>query len=83
MAPKVFSEGDDIIAAQPIVAPVNKVIESPGKTRAGYRLKSKKAESAPRSGKSRNSPSCAFVRNDSAMSDAVMMIPRPAPSKKA
>src|SRR5438093_440672 len=34
-APNDFRDGDEMIAAQAIVAPVNRVIESPGNTRAG------------------------------------------------
>ena len=79
-APTAFRDGDEMIAAQAIVAPVKRVIESPGNTRAGYRLKQRKATSAPSKGNKRNRPSWAPVRKERTMSVAVMMTPRPAPS---
>src|SRR2546428_14103076 len=79
IAPYVLSGGEEIIAAQAIVAPVKRVIESPGNTGAGKRLNRRNATRAPSRGKRRNSPSWAPVRSERAIREDALIGRTPAP----
>src|SRR5437867_10893892 len=81
IAPNVLSDGEEIIAADASVAPAKRVIESPGKTRAGYRLNHRNASNAPSRGNNRNRPSLAPVSRENMIKVEAMMTssttPRP------
>ena len=66
-----------MIAAHPKTPPTNKVIVSPGKILAGYKLKNEKAIRDPKIGNSKYKPSKDELINETTIKHEDIIIPKP------